>query len=61
MYVECCPQFDKFVLTLQDALDFDGLISSHPIYVPVSHPREIADIFDNISYDKVSQMFISTR
>ena len=38
---------------LQDVFNFDGLISSHPLYVPVNHPDEISEIFDRISYAKV--------
>lgn len=34
------------------ALSLDGLRSSHPIEVPVSHPNEISQIFDDISYSK---------
>ncbi|CAL1548719.1 unnamed protein product [Lymnaea stagnalis] len=45
--------FDTFVVSeLQDALAFDGLVSSHPLYVPVGHPDEINEIFDAISYAK---------
>lgn len=34
------------------ALALDALNSSHPIEVPVGHPREIDEIFDDISYSK---------
>ena len=34
-------------------MDFDSLTSSHPVYVPVKDPKEISEIFDKISYDKV--------
>ena len=34
------------------ALDLDAMESSHPIEVPVSHPDEINEIFDGISYAK---------
>ncbi|KAI8743539.1 aminopeptidase N, partial [Biomphalaria glabrata] len=45
--------FEKFALSeLQDAFSFDGLVSSHPVYVPVGHPDEINEIFDSISYAK---------
>ncbi|KAH9512376.1 hypothetical protein Btru_039351 [Bulinus truncatus] len=45
--------FDKFALSeIQDAFSFDGLVSSHPLYVPVGHPDEINEIFDSISYAK---------
>jgi len=47
-------QFEQFVVEdLQSVFDIDGLISSHPVYVPVSHPDEINEIFDRISYAKV--------
>ncbi|XP_052090870.1 uncharacterized protein LOC127727793 [Mytilus californianus] len=45
--------FDQFsVDVVQDAFSFDGLVTSHPIYVPVSNPAEINEIFDTISYSK---------
>ncbi|XP_053387330.1 aminopeptidase N-like isoform X1 [Mercenaria mercenaria] len=45
--------FEQFVVEdLQDVFNFDGLISSHPVYVPVAHPDEINEIFDRISYAK---------
>jgi len=34
------------------ALELDCLKNSHPIEVPVGHPREIDEIFDDISYSK---------
>ncbi|KAK2183341.1 hypothetical protein NP493_315g04062 [Ridgeia piscesae] len=40
------------VIDLLDVLKIDSLSSSHPIYVPVSHPDEINQIFDSISYGK---------
>ena len=52
----CCVsfQFEQFVAEdLHDVFDFDGLVTSHPIYVPVYHPDEINEIFDRISYGKV--------
>ncbi|KAL8559955.1 hypothetical protein ACOMHN_041426 [Nucella lapillus] len=45
--------FDQFVVEdLHDVLDVDGLVTSHPIYIPVYHPDEINEIFDRISYGK---------
>ena len=45
---------DRFVLeSLQPALGYDSLTSSHPISIPVNHPNEISEIFDTISYLKV--------
>ena len=44
---------DRFVLdTVQSALGYDSLTSSHPISVPVNVPDEINEIFDTISYQK---------
>ncbi|KAH3860111.1 hypothetical protein DPMN_023004 [Dreissena polymorpha] len=45
--------FEQFVVEdLQDVFNFDGLISSHPVYVPVAHPDKINEISDKISYAK---------
>ncbi|XP_061165768.1 aminopeptidase N-like isoform X2 [Saccostrea echinata] len=45
--------FDQIVVEdVQDVFNFDGLVTSHPVYVPVSHPDEINEIFDRISYGK---------
>ena len=44
---------DRFVLeSVQPALGYDALTSSHPISIPVNHPNEISEIFDRISYGK---------
>ncbi|KAI9270229.1 peptidase family M1-domain-containing protein [Helicostylum pulchrum] len=37
---------------MQDALNLDGLRSSHPVEVAVNNPSEIHQIFDSISYMK---------
>ncbi|XP_021951171.1 aminopeptidase N [Folsomia candida] len=43
----------KFVADLvQSVFLLDVLDSSHPIYIPVGHPDEISEIFDEISYSK---------
>ncbi|XP_048749587.1 aminopeptidase N-like isoform X4 [Ostrea edulis] len=45
--------FDQIVVEdIQDVFNFDGLVTSHPVYVPVSHPDQINEIFDRISYGK---------
>ncbi|GFO22826.1 aminopeptidase n, partial [Plakobranchus ocellatus] len=45
--------FEIFALSeIQGSFYFDGLASSHPLYVPVGHPDEINEIFDTISYAK---------
>ncbi|KAH9512377.1 hypothetical protein Btru_039352 [Bulinus truncatus] len=45
--------FDKFAMReIQVALSADGLVTSHPLFVPVEHPKEINAIFDAISYKK---------
>lgn len=50
------PEYDiwtQFVTeTFVRALELDALESSHPIEVPVGHPSEIEEIFDDISYSK---------
>ena len=54
MFFYISLQFEQFVVdVLQDALEFDGFVTSHPIYVPVNNPDEINEIFDTISYSKV--------
>ena len=50
------PEYDiwtQFVTnTYIRALELDGLKNSHPIEVPVGHPSEVDEIFDDISYNK---------
>lgn len=50
------PEYDiwtQFVTeTYCRALELDALRNSHPIEVPVGHPSEIDEIFDDISYNK---------
>ena len=45
--------FEQFVVEdVQDVFNMDGLVTSHPVYVPVSHPNQINELFDRISYAK---------
>ena len=37
----------------QNAMSIDDSLTSHPVYVAVSHPDEINEIFDLLSYAKV--------
>ncbi|CAD6215605.1 GSCOCG00000417001-RA-CDS [Cotesia congregata] len=50
------PEYDIWTQFVTDthirALELDGLKNSHPIEVPVGHPTEIDEIFDDISYNK---------
>lgn len=50
------PDYDIWTQFVTDmytaALDADCLNNSHPIEVPVGHPSEIDEIFDEISYNK---------
>ncbi|XP_017887572.1 puromycin-sensitive aminopeptidase isoform X2 [Ceratina calcarata] len=50
------PEYDIWAQFVTDtyirALELDGLKNSHPIEVPVGHPSEIDEIFDDISYNK---------
>ena len=41
-----------------NTLKTDSLASSHPIYIPVNHPDEIGEMFDSVSYGKVSRTII---
>lgn len=44
---------DQFVVSkLQSVFQLDSLSSSHKISVEVGNPDEVAELFDNISYDK---------
>lgn len=48
-------QEEQFVCdSLQNALFLDSFTSSHPIQAQVKNPAEINEIFDKISYDKVT-------
>lgn len=42
----------QFIFFKFRALELDCLKNSHPIEVPVGHPSEIDEIFDDISYSK---------
>ncbi|XP_040158146.1 puromycin-sensitive aminopeptidase [Anopheles arabiensis] len=50
------PDYDIWTQFVTDmytrALELDCLRNSHPIEVPVGHPSEIDEIFDEISYNK---------
>lgn len=50
------PEYDIWTQFVADmytrALELDCLKNSHPIEVPVGHPSEIDEIFDEISYAK---------
>ncbi|CAG9771129.1 unnamed protein product [Ceutorhynchus assimilis] len=50
------PQYDIWTQFVNDsyikALELDSLNNSHPIEVPVGHPSEVDEIFDDISYNK---------
>lgn len=37
----------------------DSLSSSHPVSTPVENPTQIQEMFDDVSYDKVS--FVSSE
>lgn len=51
--VQCTKELLMFMFTnCFRALELDCLKNSHPIEVPVGHPSEIDEIFDDISYNK---------
>lgn len=37
-------------------MEVDSLSSSHPVSSPVENPTQIQEMFDDVSYDKVSQI-----
>ena len=37
---------------LHNVLDLDSTVNSHPIVQEVSHPNQITELFDRISYSK---------
>ncbi|KAM7415828.1 hypothetical protein PAMA_018063 [Pampus argenteus] len=46
-------QVDDFFLgKCFEAMEVDGLSSSHPISTPVENPTQIQEMFDDVSYDK---------
>ncbi|BET03125.1 Aminopeptidase [Nesidiocoris tenuis] len=53
---ELFPEYNIWTQFVSDvfikALELDCLKNSHPIEVPVGHPSEIEEIFDDISYNK---------
>ncbi|MCX6752204.1 MAG: M1 family metallopeptidase [Candidatus Nomurabacteria bacterium] len=50
------PKWDiwtQFITSeLSSALRLDSLLNTHPIEIPVHHPAEIGEIFDEVSYSK---------
>lgn len=50
---------DQFVVhDLQNVLEQDAYKSSHPVSAAVSHPNEIDEIFDSISYGKGEKIIL---
>lgn len=43
---------DFFLGKCFEAMEVDGLSSSHPISTPVENPTQIQEMFDDVSYDK---------
>ncbi|KAL5020034.1 hypothetical protein ScPMuIL_002926 [Solemya velum] len=45
--------FEEFIVgVLHVSFKDDAVVSSHPLFVPVERPSEIAEVFDSISYQK---------
>ena len=44
---------------VQRAMRYDGRVTSHPVIVEVNTPDEINEIFDDISYQKVRNVYIN--
>lgn len=48
---------EQFIVDqLQTVMSFDATLASHPIVQTVVTPDQITEIFDSISYNKVSTM-----
>lgn len=47
-------QDDFFLGKCFEAMEVDSLSSSHPVSTPVENPTQIQEMFDDVSYDKVS-------
>lgn len=43
-----------------EAMEVDSLISSHPVSSHVENPMQIQEMFDDVSYDKVSSIVTVT-
>ena len=54
-----CQKLQFLVEELQPVFTEDALGTSHPVRVPVGAPSEINEIFDSISYEKVTFSFKS--
>lgn len=53
-------QMNQFLTEdLQPVMDLDSTTTSHPVVQSVSHPDEITEIFDTISYNKVYANVVS--
>lgn len=47
-------QDDFFLDKCFEAMEVDSLSSSHPVSTHVENPTQIQEMFDDVSYDKVS-------
>lgn len=47
-------QDDFFLGKCFEAMEVDSLSSSHPVSTHVENPTQIQEMFDDVSYDKVS-------
>lgn len=57
---KCLPpvfQDEFFLGKCFEAMEVDSLSSSHPVSTPVENPTQIQEMFDDVSYDKVGQVF----
>ncbi|KAL3885521.1 hypothetical protein ACJMK2_025573 [Sinanodonta woodiana] len=55
-------ELDTFPLvSLHQVLDDDSLVTSHPVYMPLSDTTEIRQVFDSISYTKGAAMIRMLR
>lgn len=50
----CLFKDDFFLGKCFEAMEVDSLSSSHPVSTDVENPTQIQEMFDDVSYDKVS-------
>ncbi|KRT78825.1 Peptidase, partial [Oryctes borbonicus] len=56
IYPEWKSQIEETADNILAMFSFDALASSHPVSVPIGHPKEVDEIFDTISYKKGSSL-----
>ena len=62
LYKHSFLQEDYFaVATQQGVMTVDGFTSSRPVVIRLTHPNQITEAFDSITYNKVDSTFFAER